>query len=605
MSLAALKIDTTRRERPALSFLRLTAGFWGGAERPLAMGLVLVLGGLIGLQIAVQWLWTEWNRWFYDALQARSVDDLLVTLVWLPLIIIGFVAATVALVAAKMTLQWRWREWMVRRLAGHWLKDRRYYWVALEGAIAVPEFRIADDVKLAMETLVDFAVGFATALVGACAFASVLWSVGGSAQFQFLGRSFALPGYLALGAVVYAGLVSIASMLAGWRLTGVVSVKNEMEANLRAAMTRIRENAESVALIDGDARELSALMSMVAQLRGGWMRVIGQNTLMAVVVQSNGAIFPLVPLLLAAPKYLSGELTLGQVMQLVAAFSATQGALMWFVDNAVRLAEWRASAARVEELRRAFARAPKAPAPRPAPRGVAFDGVTLRLGSGAPLVRDFSLRIEPGEKVLVAGRSGIGKSTIVRAMAGLWPVAAGEIRTAAGARIAFAPQRPYIPLGPLRDVLTYPGVEGVSDAQLIEIMDLCGLKGFASRLDDHENWHRTLSGGEQQRIGFVRLLLARPDIVVMDESTSTLDEAGEAALMRMLSQRLAEATWVSVAHRPQLEAFHHRKLTLRAGFDGCDAVMSALRPRPSRGVIPFEPRIDWRGETRVVARQPM
>jgi len=402
-------------------------------------------------------------------------------------------------------------------------------------------------------------------------FAAILWQVAGS-HFTLGGTEIVIPSYMALAAIVYAVIASLAAYFAGRPLVPRIAAKNEAEAQFRAEMTRLRENAESVALIKGDADERLSVGENYGRVVAAWLQVIRQQGIIAIVLNTNGALFPIVPLLLVAPKYLSGEITLGAVMQVVAAFSAVQAALIWFVDNFVRLAEWFASVTRVDELTEAL---------EAVDIGTIMEGETqIELGesedgaihiadlsvahsNGRIVIADASVVIAPGEKVLVAGESGSGKSTLIRALAGLWPWGSGTIEMPRGKRVAFVPQKPYLPLGTLRDTLLYPEAESrVDDETVRQALERCGLAYMGHRLDEEERWDQILSGGERQRVAFARLLIQKPDIIIMDEATSALDEGSQDSLLGLIETDLTDATVISVGHRPGLEDFHERKITL-------------------------------------------
>jgi vitamin B12/bleomycin/antimicrobial peptide transport system ATP-binding/permease protein len=410
-------------------------------------------------------------------------------------------------------------------------------------------------------------------VITAVTFAAILWHVAGSATFVVGGTTITIPAYMAVAAVVYAVIASAAAFLAGRPLVGRVAAKNEAEAQFRAEMTRLRENAESIALIRGDRDELKSLRDSYSRVLRGWYGVIRQQGVVGIVLNTNGAIFPILPLLLITPKYMAGEVSLGAVMQVVSAFAAVQGALIWFVDNSVRLAEWYASAARVHELTNALDEIDVGTQMEedgeiritPSQDGaIRLNELSIADRAGRTVIDGASAEILPGEKVLVAGESGTGKSTLIRAMAGLWPWGAGEIQMPGGRQIAFLPQRPYLPMGTLRDAIVYPSSAGeFDDRNVAAAMSRCGLGYLVKRLDDENiRWDQVLSGGERQRVAFCRLLLQKPTIIVMDEATSALDEDSQASLLMLLHEDLQAATVISVGHRSGIEEYHDRKIVL-------------------------------------------
>ena len=348
--------------------------------------------------------------------------------------------------------------------------------------------------------------------------------------------------------------------------------KNQVEAEFRAALTRVREYGESIAILGGEKEERAGLDGLLKKVIVGWSRMAGQYMRTMFVSHGNFIIASVIPVILCAPKYLSGEMTLGTVMQAAAAFIQVQYAFNWIVDNYPRLAEWAASARRASNLLVALDGLKKIEDSQTGAisrtegkdAAIRLKDVQVALSDGTVVVDDADVTVKFGEKVLVAGESGTGKSTLVRAIAGLWPWGEGEIALAPDAKMFLMPQKPYIPLGTLRRATTYPRApEDFDDEEIAEALKMVGLEHLTEKLDDKEGkWDRTLSGGEQQRLAFARLFLHKPDIVVMDEATSALDPESQAMLMEKLGERLPKTAIISVGHRPELEAFHERKVNL-------------------------------------------
>jgi vitamin B12/bleomycin/antimicrobial peptide transport system ATP-binding/permease protein len=558
----------------ARSFFRMASGFWTGPRKRQAWLLTIGVLAFALVNLAAALGVNRWNKFFFDALEQKNMASVVLGIGIVLSLAVASAAASVGLVHMRMRLQLRWRQWLTGYLVRRWLGERRFYQLNIVGGDASnPEFRIADDARLAIEPLVDFVNGLTNAVLAAAAFIGVLWAVGGAISFEAFGSTYAIPGYMVFAAVAYSGLTSFATILIGRPLIRRSEAKNAGEARLRYELTRVRDSAENIALIGGDDDERLRLRETFNDLAHRWIRVIVQQARMTWISYSNLVLAPAVPLLLGAPKYLSGEFSLGELMQVATAFTQVQVALNWLVDNAIRLAEWFASAQRVVELTDAlkeledtigtYGSSESVVLGHSPDEAIHINNLSLTQHNGRLMIEGADTAVGPGEKVIVKGESGTGKSTLIRAMAGLWPWGSGEILRPPKASIAFMPQRPYIPLGTLRHAVLYPHTDrDVPNDKIEEALKRCGLNHLMPRLDEEDNWDGILSGGEKQRVAFARLLVNPPDIVIMDEATSALDEESQARMMEFLRTDLVDATVLSVTHRPGLEEFFDREINL-------------------------------------------
>jgi putative ATP-binding cassette transporter len=287
-----------------------------------------------------------------------------------------------------------------------------------------------------------------------------------------------------------------------------------------------------------------------------------------------------------SPAYFAGSIQLGGLMQTASAFGSVQGALSFFITVYRQLAEWLAVVERLagfdESIAAAKAAANTPPAITLVPgnaSAVSFDDLAVRLPNGKPLVSASKISIKLGERVLVSGPSGAGKSTLFRALAGVWPFGEGTIMVPKGARMMILPQRPYFPIAPLADAVAYPAEPGSFDAgRVAELIAAVGLPALADRIEEEAHWNRMLSLGEQQRLGIARALLYAPDYLFLDEATASLDEPAEATVYRLLEQRLAKTTIVSIGHRATLAAFHQRRLAFNRDGDHFAVQEATLKP---------------------------
>ena len=588
--------DSRRLRRRLLLrvFWRNARGFWGPGGGRLAW---LLTGGIlltILMYLATAYGMNVWNRFIFDALERRDAGTVLhLALLYVPLLAAS-VAVMVFQVYVRMTTQRRWRAWFNHHLLDRWLKNGRYYQLNLVGGDHKnPEYRIADDVRVAADAPVEFATGLTTAILSAATFIAVLWTIGGSLSFTLAGTAVTIPGFLVVAAVIYALLASGSMVFIGRRFVTVSEHKNQAEAEYRYVLTRLSENGESIAVLGGEEEERNAVDKSLRTVLRRWRDICFQTMRTTIVSQTSGYIAPVLPILLCAPKFLAGEMTLGEVMQAASAFTIVQSAFNWLVDNYPRLADWTASARRVASLivsLDALERAEQGEGVSRIERSVGT-GAALRLSdlsvtldSGAAVVKDAEVDIMAGERVLVAGESGTGKSTLVRAIAGLWPWGDGNVQVAAGAKMFLMPQRAYVPVGTLRRAATYPEPPETYEADdVAKALKRVGLGHLVKRVEEEAPWDQTLSGGEKQRLAFARILLHRPDIIVLDEATSALDPASQDKLMELVTTELDATTIVSVGHRPELEAFHSRKIVLERRRGGARFVTDInLIPRPGR-----------------------
>jgi putative ATP-binding cassette transporter len=601
---ASLQDDKRPRPRGSVrAYWQLAGAYWKGPTAFQAWSLTLVSLVLVVGNIAVQYGINLWNRAFFNALQQR--DESFVHRAIAIFLVLAFAAAIVAVLQLvfRMRLQIHWRRWLTHRLVSQWLGQQRFYRLSIAAPdLDAPEFRIAEDAKVATEPVVDFGYGITNAVLTAAVFFSVLWSAGGAADFF----GWHIPGFMVYAAVVYSIVMSASMVLFGRVLIDRIEQRNRGEAQLRYEMGRVRENAESIAMVGGADDEVEGLRATMQLVSTAWSRVVASQAWMTWLMGGNGVIAPVLPLLLASPNYLSGQITLGALTQSAAAFVQVQVALNWLVDNYARIAEWLASAGRVAGLWTAFSNLDASVGTEDDERitiedspdeNIHLDGLAVAQHDGRVMIDEADTTINAGEKVLLMGESGTGKSTLIRAVAGLWPWGSGAVRLPAGAKIAFLPQRPYMPLGTLRQVLSYPDAGEIHTDQILqEALTRCGLRRLMPRLDDEEKWDKVLSGGEQQRIGFARLLVLQPDIIIMDEATAALDAESQDSMMELFRKELERATLISVGHRTELEEYHERKLTLHrhaarvemaAGEDIqrgrrlSRLLRRTLRPRPS------------------------
>jgi putative ATP-binding cassette transporter len=587
--------EQVRKEYLLTRFWISARGYWGGmGDRlvwPFSIGLLILIVGTVGFQYGIN----VWNRAVFDAIEKRdSIAVYHLSAIFFPLAI-GSVALGVAQVFARMSIQRRWRTWLTTSVISRWLTNGRYYQLNLVGGDHKnPEYRIAEDLRIATDSPVDFIAGVTSAFLSASTFIVVLWNIGGALTVTVAGSTLTIPGFLVIAAIVYAAIASGSIMVIGRRFVQISEDKNQAEAEFRYTLTRVRENGESIALLGGEEEERDGIDRTFANVLRQWARLAGQHMRTTLVSQGSSLIAPVVPILLCAPKFLDGSMTLGQVMQAASAFTIVQSAFGWLVDNYPRLADWNACARRIASLMMSLDGLERAEQSdgfgrikRSETEGEAMlslNDLSVSLDDGTAVVGETEVVVEPGERLLVAGESGSGKSTLVRAIAGLWPWGGGSVNFHPDRRLFMLPQRPYVPSGTLRRAVAYPGAaDSWTIGEIGEALHKVGLDHLKEKIEEDAPWDQTLSGGEKQRLAFARLLLHNPDIVVLDEATSALDEKSQDRMMDMVMKELPKATIVSVAHRAELEAYHSRKITLERRKGGAKLVSDIdLIPRKGK-----------------------
>jgi putative ATP-binding cassette transporter len=516
----------------------------------------------------------HWNRWFFDALEKKDVASVQQAVVVFFAIVAAMAAIGVCIVLTRETLQVRWRQWLVEHLLARWLDRQRFYHMNADGTEPPnPEYRISDDTRWATEILVDLGIGLLSALIGGIAFISILWTVGGS----WTVGGVTIPAFMVVFALAYGITMSLVMAWVGKPLVGRVGAKNEAEGTFRFAMMRLRDNAESVALMGGSPAERTALGRFYDGVVARWLAVVRSHGHVTWITNSTGPMIPIIPLLVAAPKYLAGELTLGQVTQLAAAFVQVQIAISWVVDNYNRIAEWYASARRVMDIvyacdgvdTKLAARAADGAAPVAPGAALTLSRLTLAAADGRPLVTGADLALAPGERALVSGESSVGKSMLVRAIAGLWPSAGGAIaRPPTDRSVMIVPQKSYLPLGTLADVLAYPSTAPLTPADARKALETVGLAALTPRLDETARWDQVLSAGERQRLAIARILVQKPDVAVLDDALGALEDETRRDLLARLGQALPRLTVLSLARKSERDNFHTRHLSLERAEGG-------------------------------------
>lgn len=535
----------------------------------------LLLAAVIAIELTVvgiNVLLNQWNNRFYTALQDKSWDGFVREMGIFCILAFAYIGLAVYQLYLNQWLQIRWRRWLTERYLGQWLHGANHYRMQLQGDAADnPDQRIAEDVRMFVDQTLNIGVGFLNAVVTLGSFVVILWGLSAASPLTLFGNEFHIPGYLVWGALIYATIGTWLTFLIGQPLVQLAFRQQRYEADFRFNLVRVRENSEQIALLRGESAEQERLSDRFGRVVRNWYKIMTTTKRLTAFSSSYAQAAVIFPYVLTAPAYFADKIQLGGMMQTASAFSSVQQALSFFITIYRALADWRAITARLDGFEESIAGATRLAESASSIKVAGSDDgkaieirqFLVKLPNGTPLVAVDGLRIQGDEHVLVTGPSGAGKSTLFRAIAGIWPFGGGVVTIPAGATLMMLPQRPYFPIGTLKAAIVYPAKpDAFSSAMVEEALAAVGLPQLAPRLTEEAHWNRMLSLGEQQRLGIARALLHQPQYLFLDEATASLDEPSEAALYRLLADRLKGTTTVSIGHRSTLEAFHDGHIVL-------------------------------------------
>jgi vitamin B12/bleomycin/antimicrobial peptide transport system ATP-binding/permease protein len=563
----------TKRRRIMREAWRLAKLYWTSEEKWSAWGLLLAVVSLnlgsvyIGVRI------NEWNRAFYNALQTFDSAELFRQLGLFAILVAVAISISVNALYLNQMLQIRWRRWLTRKYLASWLVGRAYHHLQFLSTTDNPDQRIAEDLGQFTGYVMNLSVGLISSAASMVSFLIILWSLSGPADIP-LGNwgTVHIPAYLVWAALLYAGVGSWITIKIGRPLVPLNFARQRFEADFRFSLVRLRENAENVAFYGGETVENGIFQERFGSVFTNFWQIMHRQRRLNWFTQGYSQVAAIFPVVVIAPRYFGKLITLGGLMQVVNAFSFVQNALSFIINSYPDIAALQAVTQRLigfEERLLAVHKGicvPRQVVIRRGGTGVSIKDLDLDRPDGTALLRGVSFEAAHGEALLITGPNGAGKTTLFRAIAVIWPFARGEIRLGEG-RIFFVPQRSYFPLGTLAGALLYPLADRLrfSTPQLIAALEEVGLGAVAGELDIVENWPHRLSLGEQQRLVFARILLAKPTIIFLDEATSGVDQLAESRLYGLLREAPWRPTVLSIGHRSELRNFHDRVLDL-SGF---------------------------------------
>ena len=568
--LAADRPPQGSRRRFMRQVLRLAAPYWNCERRAKVRGATLLLFLLTLGQVGLTVWGNYWNRALFDALEQRTVRGVLVQVGVFALIFVISIVVTAAHLMVKRWLQLDWRSWLTERLVGRWMDHGRHYHLTFtEGEHDNPDQRIAEDIRIVTEVAIALAHTLVFSLLILFLFVDILWSVSGSIAVP--GTDVEVPGYMVPLAFAYAAIGMGLGWLVGKPLVRTTNALQTAEATFRFGLSRAREHSEAIALVHGEPVERAGSAMRFRQIVRDWDRQSLAYMGLVSFSTGYGGLLPVFPILIAAPQYIAGAMSLGVLMQAAQAFQRLTGALSWPVDNVGEIARWRASADRVlslyEDTWQLDRELRGSATPRITREG--SDEARLRIAdlciaepSGRILLEHFDADVGPGERVLVAGDPAV-TGGLFKVIGGLWPWGSGRVTLPADGGLLFMPQRPYLPEGTLREALCYPQpADGRTDDELRIALERVGLSSLLPRLDERDNWDQALPLRAQQQLGFARALVQRPEWIFMEGATDAFDPEGERGILQTLHEVLPGATLLVISFHPGLEALHDRTLVL-------------------------------------------
>lgn len=540
----------------------LIAPYWKSNEKWLAYSLLATVIVLNLGEVYLNVLFNEWYNSFYNALQAVDKKAFIHNLIRFSYLAAIFIGVAVYRIYLNQMLSIRWRRWLTGSLINHWLNKQNYYRLQLNGhSTDNPDQRISEDVGQFIDASLGLSLGLLSAVVTLCSFLTILWTLSGPLDIQFANHTIYIPGYMVWAALAYSIIGTWLTHIIGRPLVALNFNQQRREADFRFSLVRFRENGENIAFYNGEEKEKAHFIQRFNALFNNYWQIMKRQKKLTWLTSFYGQAAIIFPLVVAAPRYFSKQIQLGSLMQIASAFGQVQGSLSFIVSAYPAIASWRATSNRLITFQDHMVKAENYEGFRPSYTNsttLQTRDLNISLPSGQPLLHRINFQVGPRESLLITGPSGCGKTTFLRTLAGIWPYAEGLVQLPEKAFIQFLPQKAYLPLGTLKEILYYSSEQG-TDETALEMLQLCKLTHLYDRLHVHQNWSQLLSVGEQQRIGFARAILCKPDFLFLDEATSALDEANEQSLYGLLKSRCPNTSIISVGHRSSLKQWHEKE----------------------------------------------
>jgi len=562
----------SRKTALLLSSWKIARAYWFSEEKWSAWGLLLTV---MALNLGIVYILVLLNIWqvnFYQVIQSYNYQGFIDSIEEYSLIAACLVIVRGYQIYARMMLHIRWRRWMTERYLSDWLENKTYYLLQLAVGHDTdnPDQRISEDVELFVWLTLRLSLDLLQDIVTVLSFITILWNLSGVLYVSYFGYQLPIYGYLVWAAIVYATVGTYWTVKMGRPLVRMDFDQQRYEADFRFSLMRLRENAESVALYAGEKQEQWNCHGSFGKIIGNYLKIVVVRKRLMWLTSGYTQVSAIFATLVASPRYFNSQIHLGQMFQIIDAYNHVQTGFSFVVDSFTRLAQWRAVVNRLtnflvsmEMVRTQPGRAYQLDVCHKSSKEYSVRNLNVFLPDGTMILKKLSMSILRADRLLIMGPSGGGKSTLLRTLAGIWPYASGQMIVPEGQKTMFVPQKSYMPLNSLQDILSYPGLSTrVSEEQLTAILITCRLDHLVEKLHMVADWGQALSLGEQQRVAFVRVLLQKPKWLFLDEATSALDEQTEQAIFQIITEKLAQTAIVSVGHRRTLLAYHQTRLVL-------------------------------------------
>jgi putative ATP-binding cassette transporter len=546
------------------TFFTLASPFWRDRRQWLAWVMLLSVIGMGLMLVQINVLINTWSKTFYDTLAEFDTQGVIALMCEYALYIGAYVLVYVYLDWLRKALELRWRRALTASVIERWFSGQAFYRMGLGAEPDNPDQRIAEDVDLMVKRSIELLVSFIANLAQVGAFLTILWNLSGVQTFELAGHRFTIEGYLVWIVVIYSVVGTLITHLIGRPLQTLNYERQRHEANFRADLLRKRDNAEQIALYRGEAVESRKLSGLFEAIGDNWHQLMNRQRNLSLFTVSYNRVSLIIPVFAALPLFLAKTITLGGLMQIRNAFNSVHGSLSWFINVYQRLIEWSATVERLGQFTEAIDANHASEAEVPVGKFLSLQNLQVLLPNGETLLGPLDIRIESGEWLRIDAASGLGKSTLLRTLHGLWPFYLGQWQLPVGSSLLL-PQKPYLASVTLRELLAYPALQMPTDQRLGVVLKQVGLARFAEQLGEQREWSRELSGGEQQRLGIARALLYRPQTLYLDEATSQLDSTSAIAMLTLLKRELADSTVIGISHQPDVAKLFERRLELNRG----------------------------------------